>query len=493
MQPSEHAHSTSATKAGAVTIAGQCVKAVVQLVGLIAFSRLLSPYEVGLVAMLAIFVMLGELARDFGLSQAAMQIPKLTHGQASNLFWTNTAVGAAMTAALALAAPAVARMYSEPALKGIAPFVALAFTINALQAQFQVRLARGFHFVALTVTDAMSQAIGLAAGIIAAVAGAGYWSLVIQMLGAYASLLVMRIVVTPWRPGLPRREPGMKALYVFGAHSGGSQLINYAASNTDSYVIGVSWGAGSLGLYNRAFQIFSVPANQLLAPLTNVALPLLSRKRHDGGDFYLLLWKAQVVLSASLTLVFSLTASLAEPLVQIILGPKWVGAASPLTILSIGGAAQILSYVSYWGFLASGNAKQLFYFSLATKPILVACILVGSRCGLDGVAWGFTVGMVTTWLISLVWLNRCDALPIWGFLRSGIHVLSCGFLAGGAVRLVSARLNTSPPEVVVIAGLTLGSLLYISFVLSSRSTRHLLAELFRRALSAATRTPGLLT
>lgn len=433
--------------------------------------------------MLSVFVMLGELLRDFGLSQAAIQTSKLTHGQASNLFWTNTLVGIVMTATLSFAAPAVARMYSEPVLRDIAPFVALAFTINALQAQFQVRLARNFRFVALTVTDTTSQVIGLAAGIAAAVAGASYWSLVVQMLGVYASLLILRMSVTRWWPGRPRREPGMKALYLFGVHSGGSQLINYVASNTDSYLIGIRWGAGPLGLYNRAFQIFSVPANQLLAPLTNVALPLLSRKHHEGNDFYPLLWKAQVVLSASLILVFTLTASLAEPLVQLVLGPKWVDSAPLLAILSIGGAAQVLSYVSYWAFLASGNAKQLFYFSLVTKPMLVGCILAGSIGGVRGVAWGFTSGLAMSWLISLAWLQRCDAMPAWKFLRTGLHVLLCGFLAGGAVRVVVTRWDMQSPVMTLASGFALGGCVYLVLLMLSGPTRKLLADIFGRALS----------
>ncbi|WP_084395556.1 lipopolysaccharide biosynthesis protein [Mycolicibacterium canariasense] len=486
-RPTDEVRSTSATRAGAVTIAGQLIKAFVQLIGLVAFSRLLSPYEIGLIAMLAVFVMLGELLRDFGLSQAAIQTSKLSHGQASNLFWTNVLVGMVMTATLTLAAPAVARMYGEPVLREIAPFVAFAFTINALQAQFQVRLARDFRFVALTVTDTASQVIGLAAGIGAAVAGASYWSLVIQMLGAYGSLLILRMIVTRWRPGPPRREPGMKALYLFGAHSGASQLINYVASNTDSYLIGVRWGAGPLGLYNRAFQIFSVPANQLLAPLTNVALPLLSRKHHEGNDFYPLLWKAQVVLSAGLIYVFTFTAALAEPLVHLVLGPKWGQSAPLLAILSIGGAAQVLSYISYWGFLASGNAKQLFYFSLVTKPMLVACILTGSVAGVQGVAWGFTTGLALSWFISLWWLKRCAGMPAWMFLRTGLHVLFCGFAAGGAVRVADSYVDLQSTVATLVGGCALASCLYVPLLLVSGVTRKLLADVTGRAVARVRR------
>jgi PST family polysaccharide transporter len=483
-QPIEERRPSSAKRAGAVTIVGQFMKVAVQFVGLIAFSHLLSPFDVGLMAMLFVFLMLGELIRDFGLSQAAIQTAKLSHGHASNLFWSNTLIGLVMTAALVFAAPAVADMYSEPALRGLAPWIALSFPINALQTQFQVRLARDLRFVALTLTDVVSQTIGLAAGVVAALAGAGYWSLVIQMLSMSGSLLVQRALIAGWWPGRPRREPGMGALYSFGLHSGLAQLLNYGASNTDSYIIGIRWGASALGIYNRAFQMFVAPLNAFLAPLTNVALPLLSRQRHEGGDFYPLLWKAQVAISAGLTFVFALAASLAEPLVRIALGPAWDESATLLSILSIGGAVQVLTYMNFWAFLASGSARQLFHFSIVSKPLQAACIVVGSLGGLQGVAWGFTVGLATSWFVSLAWLKRCDAMPVSKFLRSGIHVLICGLVAGGVGGVLVTHLDTRLPTIVLlIAGFSLVTSVYVPLLLSSASTRRLLVDISGPALA----------
>ncbi len=427
--------------------------------------------------MLAVFLMLGETIRDFGLLQAAIQTPKLTHGQASNLFWSNTFIGLVMSVSLTAAAPAVAAMYSEPTLRAVAPWIALSFSINALQTQFQVRLARDLRFMALTATDALSQVIGLAAGLVAAVAGAAYWSLVIQMLTIYVALLIMRVVVSGWWPGLPRRESGMKALYLFGIHSGLTQLLNFFAYNTDSYLIGTRWGASALGIYNRAFQMFTVPANQLLAPLTNVALPLLSRRRHAGGDFYPLLLKAQVAISVALTAMFSLAAALAHPIVEVVLGPTWSKSAPLLSILSIGGAVQVMSYIVFWAFLASGNARQLFYAGLVTRSILVLCIVVGSLAGLAGVAWGFTTGLAISWFINLAWLRRCDSMPVRIFLRSGVHVLLSGLVAGlagwGLVAVAGPNINVF---ILLVLGFIVVSAVYAILILANRLAREMLRE-----------------
>jgi PST family polysaccharide transporter len=270
----------------------------------------------------------------------------------------------------------------------------------------------------------------------------------------------------------------MSALYLFGIHTGLAQVVQYFASNVDTYIIGIRWGATPLGIYNRAFQMFSVPATQLLAPLTNVALPLLSRERHDGGDFYPKLWKAQVTISTALTFVFMLAASLAEPLVRIALGPAWHESAPILAILSIGGAAQVLSYMAFWAFLASGNARQLFFHSLVTKPLLAACIVVGSFGGLQGVAWGFSSGLVLSWFVSLAWLKHCDAMPASKFMRSGIHVLLSGLVAGGLGWVLVTHLSAQVPMIVlVVVGSAFSISVYVLLLMLVAPTRRFLVDI----------------
>ena len=480
----------STKKAGAITIAGQLFKATVQFIALITFSHLLTPRDIGLIAMLAVFMMLGELIRDFGLSQAAIQSEELTNRQANNLFWINTLVGLAMTSALWAASPLVARLYHEPILQRIAPWVALSFTINGLQAQFQVRLARDLRFVALTITDAAAQLLGFVAGLCAAFAGAEYWSLVIQLLSAYTALLVMRFAVAGWRPGAPARAAKMTHLYQFAIHTGSAQLLNYVAYNIDSYIIAVRWGATDLGFYNRAFQMVAQPTNQLLGPLTNVMLPIMSRRRHEGGDFYPLLFKAQVATSSTLTWAFAISGGLSAPLVRIALGPEWSRTAVLLAILSIGGAIKSLATSPFWAFLASGRSRELLFYGLVTKPMLIGLVATGSLFGVEGVAWGFTSGLTISWFISMAWLKRCDAMPARQFIASGVRVVVSGLLAGGVGRFAADRFGSEfNSTIALIGGIFVVTLIYGALLSLSSETR-ILVDIAKPRIMARRRSTG---
>src|SRR3546814_17868140 len=62
------------------------------------FSRLLAPEAFGLVAMVAVVMILLEQFKDLGLSTATVQREEITHGQVSGLFWMNAGLGLAAAA-----------------------------------------------------------------------------------------------------------------------------------------------------------------------------------------------------------------------------------------------------------------------------------------------------------------------------------------------------------------------------------------------------------
>ncbi|GCD90659.1 lipopolysaccharide biosynthesis protein [Nocardioides sp. LS1] len=430
MTPPKPRGASSIRRGGLVTVCGQLAKTVIQFLSLITLSRILSPRDFGLVALLTVFVMLGELLRDFGLTQAAMQARSLTRAQASNLFWTNLGVGAVLAGILASAAPLLASTLDEQALAKIAPFIALSLLLNAAQSQFQVQLARSFRFMALTLTDVAAQTAGFASALTAALLGAGYWALVVQILVALSVLLALRAAASGWTPLLPTRGAGMRELYRYGIDVGFAQLVAYGAYNTDSYIIGFRYGATALGVYSRAFTLLMVPFNQLLGPLTNVVLPVLSRERHGSGEFTPTLLRIQYVLGGALIGLFSIVVGLAQPIVELALGSEWAQSAIFLRILSVGGAFQVLSYVAYWAFLVAGQTRHLFWQNVLTKAVLAACVITGASMGhgIVGVASGYAIGLAVSWPISLIWLTRTNSLSGYEFGSSGVYLLGCGAL-----------------------------------------------------------------
>ena len=108
----------------------------------------------------------GDILRDFGLSSAAIQAKTLSFAQRSNLFWTNTAIGAVLTLVmLALAVP-ISHFYREPALVPIAQAVAVTFLLNGMMTQYRADLVRAMRFRVVATIDVVAPATALVAAIV---------------------------------------------------------------------------------------------------------------------------------------------------------------------------------------------------------------------------------------------------------------------------------------------------------------------------------------
>jgi polysaccharide transporter, PST family len=84
---------------------------------------------------------------------------------------------------------------------------------------------------------------------------------------------------------------------------------------------------------------------------------------------------------------------------------------------------------------------------------------------------------VLSWFISLTWLHRCDGMPAWKFMKSGVHVLMSGLIAGGLGWTFVTQLGAGMPTFVCAAGgAVLASCVYALLVLASASTRRFLVE-----------------
>src|SRR5690606_6012569 len=192
---------------------------------------------------------------DFGLSSAAVQADTLCLQQRSNLFWINSAIGLSLALLVLGIAPAIAAFYSEPRLVPITQVLAITFVLNGISTQYRAQLNRSMRFGNLALVDIIGMAGGLGTGVFMALNGFAYWALVGQQLALSAATLCVLLVSARWLPSLPRRSVPMRALLRYGGNLMGTQLIAYATRNLDSLIIGYRFGAESLGLYNKSYQL----------------------------------------------------------------------------------------------------------------------------------------------------------------------------------------------------------------------------------------------
>ncbi|GAA2177919.1 lipopolysaccharide biosynthesis protein [Leucobacter tardus] len=419
----------SAARGAMFTMGAQLARILLQLLSVVILARLLSPHDYGLLAIALVVVGVGEIFRDFGLTSASVQAPTLTDGQRDNLFWINSALGTGLAAIAFVAAWPVSLLTGQGELLGILQVLALVFVVNGIATQYRAQLMRALRFRALAIADIVSATLALSGAVVAALLGAGYWSLVIQQLAAATVLLVMLVAFGRWRPRRYARVHEVRGLVAFGWHLVVTGLITYGAAQIDTIVVAAKFGTTSLGLYNRAFQIVMTPLNQIRSPLTNVALPVFSRAQEHRERFDSFVTAGQLALGYALGLPLLLVCGMAEPVVALMLGPQWEGATPLLRCFAIAGALTTLSFVGYWVYVSRGLSRQLLQYSLVSTGIRAVCIIVGSFFGVVGIGIGFAVAPAIAWPLSIWWLSRITTLPVRALYTGALRMLTVSAVA----------------------------------------------------------------
>ncbi len=423
-----------------VTMGGQLLKIAVQFGGIVLLARLLTPRDYGLMAMVVAIVGVGEVLRDFGLSSAAIQAKSLSKVQRDNLFWINSGIGLVLASAVFLSADAIAGFYREPLLRQVAQAISVTLLLNGLTTQFRAHLSRNLRFGPLAFADVGAQLLGLAAAVAAALSGWGYWALVVQALVQASIVLLLMALAARWLPGLPRRDAEMRELLRFGGNLMASQLLTYLSTNIGQILIGSRLGPTPLGHYNRAFALLMMPLNQLNAPATTVALPVLSRLQHDPVRYSAFLLRGQSALMHFIIAIFAIACAQAAPLILLVLGERWAMTVPIFRILVIGGVFQAAGYAAYWVFLSKGMTGAQLRNSIMSRTLIIASIAFGAQWGVLGVATGYAAGLALSWPLVLWWLGRhCDA-PVGSMLRNGLRAMAGYGLCGVASYTTSAQI-----------------------------------------------------
>jgi O-antigen/teichoic acid export membrane protein len=385
-------------RGGFAKVCSQAANFILRIGSLMVLGRLLNPKDFGMVGMVTAITGVLYLFRDFGLSTATVQRRSVTDEQISTLFWINVSVGLLLGLLCLAAAPFIAAFYREPRLFGIAAVLATGFLVNAAGVQHWALLERQMRFTVSAVIDLVSLVVSIVVGIGLALGGYGYWALV--AMAAVTPFISTGSVwlIANWVPGLPRRGTGIRQLMRFGGTVTLNGLTVYVAYNLEKILLGRFWGAGAIGIYGRAYQLASIPTENLNSAVGGVMFSALSRLQHEPArhkSYFLKAYSSLLALTLPLTIVCALFA---DDLIFVLLGPKWKEAAPIFRLLSP--TILILAMINplAWLLFSVGMVGRSFRMGLAIAPLVMTGYILGLPYGPRGVAFGYSAVM-TLWVV----------------------------------------------------------------------------------------------
>jgi O-antigen/teichoic acid export membrane protein len=191
-------------------------------------------------------------------------------------------------------------------------------------------------------------------------------------------------------------------MFKFGLDIVFSNIVNYFARNADNIIIGKFYGANSLGLYSKSYQLFRLPTSNILSPIRNVALPVLSSIQNDEMQF-VKYYKGIIALTA--TLIFPISVYFyfeADFIIPLILGNQWIEAIPIFKLLALGGMIQPITGQSGIVMIASGNSKRYLNWQIFYSICLVISFFIGIRFGVLGLAMAYAIAEFVLFIPGLM-------------------------------------------------------------------------------------------
>ena len=383
------------TRAAQWRFAGAGVAAVARFAIGIVLARLLSPADFGVVALAFVVLGLAGPLGDLGVGSAVVQRARLTERHVRAGFTLALLLGLAMAALVAGLAPLGAWLLGDPHVSSVLRWLSAGFAVQGAGVVAGALLRRRLDFRHLFVIETSSYVLGYGAvAITLAGFGFGVWSLVWGGLSqsVLASCALLGTVRHSVRPSLARQE--LSELLHFGLGASISAGINYVALNADNFVIGRWMGAASLGLYNRAYSLMSLPHTYAGSVLSATLLPAFSKVQAERARLrrgYLLATQLTAMLTASAMATLAIAA---PHLVRALYGQRWAGLVAPLQILCVAGYFRALYHLGGSVAQSVGRVYSEMWRQAVYASLVIVGALIGTRYGLWAVAVGVGIAIL---------------------------------------------------------------------------------------------------
>lgn len=374
-----------------------------QLVINIVLARLLIPEDFGLVAMLSIFQAISQSFIDSGMGSGLIQKTDRTDVDFSTVFVFNLVVSVIAYILLYFAAPYIAEFYHEPRLIQLMRALMLSIIFYALVAVQTIKLQIALDFKTITKINLAKIIVGGIAGITAAYNGYKAWSLVWQSLtNALVGVILFRTIVD-WKPSVKFSKKSFKKLFGFGSKLLCAGIVAQIFNNLFNIFIGKFYTAKDLAFYSKAHSYTDLASGSISSIIRQVTYPILASLKNNK-EHMLSVYKRLIKMTAFLVLpTMTILATLAKPLVLLILTEKWLPMVPYLRWLCLARVVTPVSGLNMNILNVNGRSDLFLKLDLSKLPLTIIVMIITVPIGVDAVVIGGTIISLLCFFIN-AWL-----------------------------------------------------------------------------------------
>jgi O-antigen/teichoic acid export membrane protein len=406
---------------------------IVQLISFcitIILARILLPKEFGLLAMLSVFIAVGNSLLEGGLTSSLIRSSGLSQEDYSTVFFFNLGGSVVIYLLVFMMAPYISAFYHQDILTLVLRIYALDFILNAFFGVQNARLTKEMNFKIQMAIQIPSVFIGGLLGVSLALNGFGVWSLVwMNLLQSFISTL-LHWMYSGWLPSPVFSKRCFKQHFHFGYKMTLTGLLDILYRNIYVLIIGRYFSITQLGFYSRADSVSQLPVSNISAVINKVTYPMFATIVNDDLQLKRVYKKLmqQVLFWNAPVLIF--LAVVAEPLFRLLLTSKWLPAVPYFQILCMAGVIYPLHAYNLNILKVKGRSDLILKLEMIKKVLCVAGILSVVSFGIYGLLY-FQLGFnFLGYYINSIYSSKLINYPVREQISDIFPILVISFLSG---------------------------------------------------------------
>lgn len=384
----------------------------------IIISRLITPQDYGLIAMLSIFIVIAQVIIDCGLSNSLIQNQNRTQYDFSTVFFLNISIGISCYIILFIGAPYIAAFYNNKILEKILQVYAIVIIINSFALVQRTIIYIDNKYRLLSIITIFSIFVSGIISIYLAYCDYGVWALASYYIAQSLICSILLWITSNWRPQFVFNNESAKKAIDFGWKLLLANLINSIVSNLYTLVIGKRFNATELGYYGRGQSISYLYPSNISNMFNQAVFPILCEVQNDNQRLNAIFIKYIKIASFVTFLPLAMLTSLAEPIILTILGSNWLPAVPFLQILSIAYMLDPIMRLNSIVLNVKGNTSYSLKSEIIKKICLLTILFATLEFGTLYIATGVIFYSVIDLIIVSKYVKKVMSLTIWDEIRA---------------------------------------------------------------------------
>jgi lipopolysaccharide exporter len=406
------------------------------LLSTVFLARLLAPDDFGLVAIASGFLAVVGAFTNLPLSTALIQSDEISDDTINTVWTLGLLRAGALAAFLAVLAGQIAHLYGDVRLKPIMFALAATTLLSGFNNPKIALLTKALVFRQDAIIAISSKLLGFVAGVIAAFTLRSYWALIIGSAVYQVTGLVASYCFAPYAPRLNLSK--WRRMLSFSLWLTLGDGINALSWRADQLFLAGVLTPRALGYYSVGGDLASLPTREAIAPLTQTLFPGFVTVRSNTARL-----QNAVALSQSILVLVALPvgltfAILAEPLISLILGVRWLPAVPVVQGLSLLYGFQSIVALTDPLAMALGKTRELFFRNLIMFSVRFSIVMPSIIFyGLKGAIVSRVISGFIHLLINILFISRLSGISVGAQLLGSRRA----FCSAAVMCIVSYPLN----------------------------------------------------